>query len=74
MRSRHPIRLIARLACSFVEVFPVDYETLDAYIDELAALSDLADPAVAHAHRFSDSPLSPAGLQGFEDQGVSFLA
>lgn len=37
MRPRHPVRLIARLACSFLEVFPVDYEALDAYLTEAAA-------------------------------------
>jgi hypothetical protein len=62
MRSRHPVRLIARLACSFLEVFPVDFEALDAYIDELAALSDLTDPAAAHARSLSNRSMSPAGL------------
>jgi hypothetical protein len=46
----------------FLEVFPVDYEALDAYIDELAALSDLTDPAAAHARSLSNRSMSPAGL------------
>jgi hypothetical protein len=62
MRPRHPASLIARLACQFLEVFPVDYEALDAYIDELAALSDLTDSAVAYGHSLGDSALRPAGL------------
>jgi hypothetical protein len=36
MRARHPARLIARFVCLFLEVPKVDFDALDAYLDEVA--------------------------------------
>jgi hypothetical protein len=80
MRRRHPVFLAARVLTGLITVTPVNHDELDRFIeakaaeDESAALRDLADPAARESRGLSDPSVGPAGIEGFEDEGVPFRA